>query len=252
MKRIFKILFIVQLCLFGELSEATEKNNIPQSKRYNDCMSQSRMYPGKGIETAKKWLAEGEHMAAKHCLATGKFFAGFYETAAIIFENLTADKNELSNEVRAQLFSQAGHARLLMGQPEKALENQTSSIDLYREDPQFFLDRAITQMALRNYEVAIADIDRAIQNDPSFGDALLFRAIAKRSSKDFDGALIDVNNALAFAPNLPAALLERGIILNLVGQLDSAVLDWLKVIDVAPNSSEAISAGKWIDKFALK
>ncbi|MCH2630429.1 MAG: hypothetical protein MKZ89_08275, partial [Nisaea sp.] len=81
---------------------------------------------------------------------------------------------------------------------------------------------------------------------------LLFRAIAKRSSKDFDGALIDVNNALAFAPNLPAALLERGIILNLVGQLDSAVLDWLKVIDVAPNSSEAISAGKWIDKFALK
>ena len=57
---------------------------------------------------------------------------------------------------------------------------------------------------------------------------------------------------LAFAPNLPAALLERGIILNLVGQLDSAVLDWSKVIDVAPNSSEAISAGKWIDKFALK
>ncbi|MCH2629849.1 MAG: hypothetical protein MKZ89_05345, partial [Nisaea sp.] len=67
-------------------------------------MSQSRMYPEKGIETAKKWLAEAEHMAAKHCLATGKFFAGFYEAAAIIFENLTADKNELSNEVRAQLF----------------------------------------------------------------------------------------------------------------------------------------------------
>ena len=252
MKRIFKILFIVQFCLFGELSEATEKNDISQSKRYNECMLQSRMHPKIGIEMAKKWLAEGEHMAANHCLATGKFFAGFYEAAAIIFENLTADKNELSNEVRAQLFSQAGHARLLMGQPEKALENQTYSIDLYGEDPQFFLDRAITQMALRNYEVAIADIDRAIQNDPSFGDALLFRAIAKKNIKDFDGALIDVNNALALAPNLPAALLERGIILNLVGQLDSAVLDWSKVIDVAPNSSEAISAGKWIDKFTNK
>jgi len=252
MKRIFKILFIVQFCLFGELSEATEKNDISQSKRYNECMLQSRMHPKIGIEMAKKWLAEGEHMAANHCLATGKFFAGFYEAAAIIFENLTADKNELSNEVRAQLFSQAGHARLLMGQPEKALENQTYSIDLYGEDPQFFLDRAITQMALRNYEVAIADIDRAIQNDPSFGDALLFRAIAKKNFKDFDGALIDVNNALALAPNLPAALLERGIILNLVGQLDSAVLDWSKVIDVAPNSSEAISAGKWIDKFTNK
>ena len=252
MKRIFKILFIVQFCLFGELSEATEKNDISQSKRYTECMLQSRMHPKIGIEMAKKWLAEGEHMAANHCLATGKFFAGFYEAAAIIFENLTADKNELSNEVRAQLFSQAGHARLLMGQPKKALENQTSSIDLYREDPQFFLDRAITWMALKNYEEAIADIDKAIQNNPRFGDALLFRAIAKRSSKDFDGALIDVNKALAFAPNLPAALLERGIILNLVGQLDSAVLDWSKVIDVAPNSSEAISAGKWIDKFTNK
>ena len=88
MKRIFKILFIVQLCLFGELSEATEKNNISQSKRYNDCMSQSRMYPEKGIETAKKWLAEAEHMAAKHCLATGKFFAGFYEANKLLFSKI--------------------------------------------------------------------------------------------------------------------------------------------------------------------
>ena len=77
MKRIFKILFIIQLCLFGELSEATEKNDISQSKRYNECMSQSRMHPKIGIEMAKKWLAEGEHMAANHCLATGNFFAGF-------------------------------------------------------------------------------------------------------------------------------------------------------------------------------
>ena len=74
MKRGFKILCLCQLCFFVVGLQARAGNNDGELKRYNECMSQSRMHPENGIEIARTWLAEGDFSAAKHCLATGKFF----------------------------------------------------------------------------------------------------------------------------------------------------------------------------------
>ena len=252
MKRGFQILCLCQLCFFILCFQARAGNNDGELKRYNKCMSQSRMNPENAIEMARTWLAEGDLPAAKHCLATGKFFSGAYEAAATIFENLAIADDDFTNQLRSQLFSQAGHARLLIGQSEKALENQTAAINLFRDEPQFFLDRAITQIALKNYTGALSDINIAIKKDPLFGDALLFSAIAKRHLEDFVGALADINKALMLLPNLPAALLERGIISNLVGQAGNAATDWKKIVEVAPNSAEARSAIEWIDQIKIK
>ena len=252
MKLGFQILCLCQLCFFVVCFQARAGNNDGELKRYNQCMSQSRMHPKNGIAIARTWLAEGGSSAAKHCLATGKFFSGAYEVAATIFEKLATTDDEFTDQLRSQLFSQAGHARLLMGQSEKALENQTAAINLFRDEPQFFLDRAITQIALRDYTGALSDINIAIKKDPLLGDALLFSAISKRHLKDFVGALADINKALMFLPNLPAALLERGIISNLVGQAKNAAMDWKKIIKVAPNSAEARSAKEWIDRIKIK
>jgi len=252
MKRGFQILCLVQMCFFVLCFQARAGNNDAELKRYNQCMSQSRTHPENGIEMARTWLAEGDFSAAKHCLATGKFFSGAYEAAATIFEKLATADDDFTNQLRSQLFSQAGHARLLIGQSEKALENQTAAINLSRDEPQFFLDRAITQIALKDYTSALSDINIAIKKDPLFGDALLFSAIAKRHLKDFVGALADINKSLMLLPNLPAALLERGTISNLAGQAENAATDWKKIIEVAPNSAEARSAKEWIDQIKIK
>ena len=86
MNRGFQILCLCQLCFFVVCLQARAGNNDGELKRYNECMSQSRMHPENGIEIARTWLAEGDFSAAKHCLATGKFFSGAYEAAATIFE----------------------------------------------------------------------------------------------------------------------------------------------------------------------
>ena len=252
MKRGFQILLLVQICFFVLFFQARAGNNDAELKRYNQCMSQSRTHPENGIEMARTWLAEGDFSAAKHCLATGKFFSGAYEAAATIFENLATTDNDFTDQLRSQLFSQAGQARLLIGQSKKALENQTAALNFVRDEPQFFLDRAITQIALKDYTGALSDINIAIKKDPLFGDALLFSAIAKRHLKDFFGALADINKSLMLLPNLPAALLERGIIFNLVGQAESAATDWKKIIEVAPNSAEARIAKEWMDQVKNK
>jgi len=252
MKRGFQILCLVQICFFVLFFQARAGNNDAELKRYNQCMSQSRTHPENGIEMARTWLAEGDFSAAKHCLATGKFFSGAYEAAATIFENLATTDNDFTDQLRSQLFSQAGQARLLIGQSKKALENQTAALNFVRDEPQFFLDRAITQIALKDYTGALSDINIAIKKDPLFGDALLFSAIAKRHLKDFFGALADINKSLMLLPNLPAALLERGIIFNLVGQAESAATDWKKIIEVAPNSAEARIAKEWMDQVKNK
>lgn len=252
MKRGFQILCLVQMCFFVLFFQARAGNNDAELKRYNQCMWQSRTHPENGIEMARTWLAEGDFSAAKHCLATGKFFSGAYEAAATIFENLATTDDDFTDQLRSQLFSQAGQARLLIGQSKKALENQTAALNFVRDEPQFFLDRAITQIALKDYTGALSDINIAIKKDPLFGDALLFSAIAKRHLKDFFGALADINKSLMLLPNLPAALLERGIIFNLVGQAESAATDWKKIIEVAPNSAEARIAKEWIDQVKNK
>ena len=252
MKRSFQILCLFQLCFSVVCFQARAGNNDAELKRYNQCMSQSRTHPENGIEMARTWLTEGDFSAAKHCLATGKFFAGAYLAAATIFEKLAITDDDFTDQLRSQLFSQAGQARLLIGQSEKALENQTAAINLFRDEPQFFLDRAITQIALKDYTGALSDINIAIKKDPLFGDALLFSAIAKRNLKDLVGALADINEALMLLPNLPGALLERGIIFNLVGQAENAATDWKKIIEVAPNSAEARSAKEWIDQIKIK
>tara|TARA_B100000927_G_scaffold199302_1_gene161209 strand:+ start:2025 stop:2783 length:759 start_codon:yes stop_codon:yes gene_type:complete len=252
MKRGFQILCLVQICFFVLFFQARAGNNDAELKRYNQCMSQSRTHPENGIEMARTWLAEGDFSAAKHCLATGKFFSGAYEAAATIFENLATTDDDFTDQLRSQLFSQAGQARLLIGQSKKALENQTAALNFVRDEPQFFLDRAITQIALKDYTGALSDINIAIKKDPLFGDALLFSAIAKRHLKDFFGALADINKSLMLLPNLPAALLERGIIFNLVGQAESAATDWKKIIEVAPNSAEARIAKEWMDQVKNK
>ena len=252
MKRGFQILCLGQICFIVLCFQARAGNNDAELKRYNQCMSQSRMHPENGIEMARTWLSEGDFSAAKHCLATGKFFSGAYEAAATIFENLATTDDDFTDQLRSQLFSQAGQARLLIGQSKKALENQTAALNFVRDEPQFFLDRAITQIALKDYTGALSDINIAIKNDPLFGDAFLFSAIAKRHLKDFFGALADVNKSLMLLPNLPAALLERGIIFNLVGQAESAATDWKKIIEVAPNSAEARIAKEWMDQVKNK
>ena len=252
MKRGFQILCLVQMCFFVLFFQARAGNNDAELKRYNQCMWQSRTHPENGMEMARTWLAEGDFSAAKHCLATGKFFSGAYEAAATIFENLATTDDDFTDQLRSQLFSQAGQARLLIGQSKKALENQTAALNFVRDEPQFFLDRAITQIALKDYTGALSDINIAIKKDPLFGDALLFSAIAKRHLKDFFGALADINKSLMLLPNLPAALLERGIIFNLVGQAESAATDWKKIIEVAPNSAEARIAKEWIDQVKNK
>ena len=132
MKRGFQILFLVQICFFVLFFQARAGNNDAELKRYNQCMSQSRTHPENGIEMARNWLAEGDFSAAKHCLATGKFFSGAYEAAATIFENLATTDNDFTDQLRSQLFSQAGQARLLIGQSKKALENQTCKKDKTR------------------------------------------------------------------------------------------------------------------------
>ena len=113
MKRGFKILCLCQLCFFVVGLQARAGNNDGELKRYNECMSQSRMHPENGIKMARTWLAEGDFSAAKHCLATGKFFSGAYEAAATIFENLATTDDDFTNPTSVPAFFTSGTRKIV-------------------------------------------------------------------------------------------------------------------------------------------
>lgn len=233
-------------------SKAEVQGVFSNSERYTKCMTLARNDPRKANKLSEIWIDENGGAPAQHCLAISEFFGGSYKKAANILERLSKDTVVSDLNLRVQVLSQAGQAWLLGSQTERAIQNQSQAIALSKGDPQLYLDRATSQIVVKNYKSALVDLERAIKKEPTFGDAYLYRSIVKRYVNDLPGALADINKALALTPELPAALLERGIIRRYLGQLDRAREDWMKIFLIAPKSTEANIAQKWMAKTKIR
>ncbi|MBH68450.1 MAG: hypothetical protein CMM58_08865 [Rhodospirillaceae bacterium] len=248
MKLILQLLVGIHFFCCVNLSSAEINDTLSPLERYRACMALARTEPEKANVSAAKWIDANGGMPAQHCLAASEFFFGTYEKSATKLEKLERGIEEENSTLRAQILSQAGNAWLMAARFEEALNTQNRAILLSNKDPQLYLDRATSQISLKNYTHALVDLEKAIFLDPKFGDAYLYRAAVKRYIQDLKGAIKDVNKALALIPELPAALLERGIIRKKLGDAVRAREDWLYILKIAPVSAEAKAARDWIQR----
>lgn len=123
-----------------------------------------------------------------------------------------------------------------------------------------FLGRAMDYMTLRDYEHAIADLDRAIAITPDFTLAYLIRANARylstRISTEDTGstpamstalsrnallrtAVADLDTVIKLSPSMPIAYYNKGVILAGEGDLTSAISCFNKAIELKPDFGEA-------------
>lgn len=121
-----------------------------------------------------------------------------------------------------------------------------------------FFGRAMDFMTLRNYESAIADLDRAIELQPQFTLAYLVRANARfqqerterlsANVKDEGAvkrapglrlALADLDMVAKLSPSMPAAHYNKGVMLAESGDYTSALQAFTQAIEVKPDFGEA-------------
>lgn len=73
---------------------------------------------------------------------------------------------------------------------------------------------------------AVADLDRAIELDPSLAQAFRFRGLARYLLGENDAAVADFDIAIGLAPSDARAYANRGLALKRLGDLEGAIADY--------------------------
>jgi len=208
-------------------------------KRYTDCMAMARRDPLRALPLAEKWMGEGGGLGARHCVALAMFGAGRHLQAATQFEAIARDMGRQRLGLQAELLAQAGQAWLEAGQAENAASAQTRALDIKSDDPELWIDRALSFAAMRAWPRAISDFDRALGLRPNNVEILVLRAAAWRNAGNPGQALADAARALRVAPDHSEALLERGLGLLARGDRAAANADFTRVMKLVPPGSNA-------------
>jgi regulator of sirC expression with transglutaminase-like and TPR domain len=155
---------------------------------------------------------------------------------------LEALVGEVPQRMRAGVLIQAGQAWLMADDADRAYRAQTRALEFEPDNVELLVDRSITLAGVGRFWESIDDLNRASDLSGPRADILVYRATAYRFVEAYDLAMEDVNRALQLEPNHPEGLMERGILRYQEGDLRGARADWQAVIDLAPNTPAAVAA----------
>lgn len=123
---------------------------------------------------------------------------------------------------------------------DKAIADLNRALQLKPEDALIYYRRGSNWADKGyNYEKAISDYDHAIRLDPDYGDAYASRALAWQILNDDDKALQDYNEALRIDPKLLMAYNNRGNIWKSKGDIEKMNRDFSKAIEIDPTYATA-------------
>jgi tetratricopeptide (TPR) repeat protein len=211
---------------------------IAEGKDYETCLAALADDPAGAAAMADSMLAGGGGDGAAHCQGLALIVTGKPEAGAVVLEAL-AQRSDAPAMARAVVLGQAGQARLMVAQPDKAAADASDALALSPADTELFIMRATAEAMLERFQDAVADLDAALQVDSSRTDALVSRAVMHRRLNELDLAQADVSRALALDPDSADALLERGILRERMGDRTGARVDWERARRVDPNSTTA-------------
>jgi tetratricopeptide (TPR) repeat protein len=211
---------------------------ITDNKDYESCLAALSDDPDAAVSMAEALQGAGVSDAATHCRGLALIALGKPEEGAALLESLAATTTA-PPLARASVLGQASQARMMIPQPDKAMDDLTQAIALAPQDAGLLLMRAQTEDGQHHYRRAATDLDAALTLDPGRTDALVERAAVRRNLNQLDLAETDVSRALSINPDDADALLERGILRQRMGDTKGARSDWQHALGVDPNSTTA-------------
>ena len=133
------------------------------------------------------------------------------------------------------------HFRSIENYTRYLVENTPRAID--------YFGRAMDYMTLRNYQAAIADLDRAVTLTPDFALAWFQRGVARYDMIKADGAadvklrlrgvVADFDRAAELSPRMAFAHYNKGVVLADMGDFTSALSAFRKAVELKPDFGEA-------------
>jgi lipoprotein NlpI len=100
------------------------------------------------------------------------------------------------------------------------------------ETPQIWTQKGIMNNNLGKYELAVTDLNRALEMDPEYVLAYNGRGMAYLEMERYDEAVSDFETAISLDPGFSLAYFNRGEALYRSGDLDEALVDFEKSCDM--------------------
>lgn len=234
-----------------------------------DCPIPSNANVEEAISTYSNCLEAGEPVAVNIDSAIGikTFSRKNYQQAIAHFSGLIATEESVQNYLQRGLAylasgnerraiadfemvntmspgSSVGHfyrgaAKLARRRYGDAVDAFTTAINLSAGGtslaPMYFA-MAQAELARRNRELALTNLNNAIDSDPTYSPALFERALLHRKLDNVQGAIEDYTSYIELRPDAAEAYYNRGLIYQDLRQDHLAIRDFNRAIELEPGS----------------
>lgn len=121
------------------------------------------------------------------------------------------------------------------GYPDKALKALNQAESKYKDNAQFFVERASCFVNLNRFQEAIADCSSAIKLDPNLADAYSNRAYCYATLEKYEPAAKDYTEVLKLDGDDSLIYRNRGLAYRKLGKLKEAAADMKKFKELTAN-----------------
>ena len=216
------------------------------ANRYRACLALTRTAPERAAGQAQAWLGSGGGLMAAQCLGLALSAQGKWAEAAAAFEAAAKDAEARQDRRRADLWVEAGNARLAAGDPAAARKAFDSALAAGLLAPalegEVQLDLGRAAVALNDLGAARAHIDKGLALVPKDPFGWYLSAALARKQNDLALAREHIARAVSLAPDEAPILLEAGNIAGLSGERDAALGLYARAVRTAPGSEAARAA----------
>ena len=145
----------------------------------------------------------------------------------------------LSYKTSEQWFQDA-NSHFQKGEYELAIANYNKAIELNSNFADAYNNRGLAKAGRGEHRKAIKDYDEAISFNSRHASAFNSRGVSKACLKQYDEAIKDFNAAIKIDPMYMGAYYNRGLALNRPDQDETAAIeDFEKVLNIRPNDAAA-------------
>ena len=216
------------------------------------CTDQIAADPIAAAETAQRWAAQGGGALARQCAGLAYVAQERWGEAANAFEQAARDAKPDEQLAAANLWVQAGNARLAGADPRGAVaafdKALVSGLLSGPAKGEIRLDRARANVAAGDAMAARTDLDEALRLVPEDPLAWLLSASLARRMDQLDRAQTDIAEAARRSPDDANVALEAGRIALAAGAILAARLAFEAAIRNQPGGEAANAAQAELDR----
>lgn len=144
--------------------------------------------------------------------------------------NLQADGNN-----DGQLMCDVAYKEAQTGDYEGAIRECTRGIAKFPKSPTFYIIRGKVRATLKQYDMALADYDKAIDLDSTDAEIYSLRATSNEQLGNKTNALTDYSMVIQINPSNAEAYYFRGNIKESLDDVNGAIQDFTKATEMKPD-----------------